>query len=247
MTDFLIGIDDTDEPDSPGTGRLARDLGAALEARGDNVLGVTRHQLLLHPLIPYTSANSAACLLVRSDESDRMALAELVEVFVKVRSAALAEPGVAVVEADKDLSVAADIGGKAQREVLDDVGRLGSLASRAGIELRSTGRGESGLVGAISAVGLRWTGHDGRFIDLDGIRLGWETATVQDLIGQTGVMSVLKEDGEELASEEEVAVDGWLRPSLIGGRPSLVVRRDIARNCWVNAETRKGARYGPRA
>ena len=41
----------------------------------------------------------------------------------------------------------------------------------------STGRGVrlAVKVGADDpAVGLRWTGHDGRFIDLDGIRLGWD-------------------------------------------------------------------------
>ena len=64
---MFIGIDNTDLPDSPGTGKLVRRLGSQLEAHGQGrPLGVTRHQLLVHPSILYTSHNSAACLELES-------------------------------------------------------------------------------------------------------------------------------------------------------------------------------------
>ncbi len=60
---YLIGIDDTDNLESRGTGFRARCLGADLAAAGlARVDGVSRHQLLVHPDIPYTSHNSALCL-----------------------------------------------------------------------------------------------------------------------------------------------------------------------------------------
>ncbi len=62
-TRWLLAIDDTDNAESIGTGRLARMLAAHLEEA--NLFaepGVTRHQLLVHPDIPYTSHNSAACI-----------------------------------------------------------------------------------------------------------------------------------------------------------------------------------------
>jgi hypothetical protein len=62
----LLGVDDTDIlGHKPGTGRLARDLGAHLEqARMTVLVGVVRQQLLVDPRIPYTSHNSPACLIL---------------------------------------------------------------------------------------------------------------------------------------------------------------------------------------
>src|SRR5207248_117992 len=66
MIDLLMGVDDTDVVGrKPGTGRLARELGARLEAQGHaRLVGVVRQQLLVDPRIPYTSHNSPACLLL---------------------------------------------------------------------------------------------------------------------------------------------------------------------------------------
>ncbi|HEY4939067.1 MAG TPA: hypothetical protein VIJ69_08545 [Actinomycetota bacterium] len=67
-TNLLIGIDDTDNLDSKGTGNLAQRLLAALEAEefGQGI-GATRHRLLVDPQIAYTSHNSSACLAWRTD------------------------------------------------------------------------------------------------------------------------------------------------------------------------------------
>jgi hypothetical protein len=43
MSILYIGLDDTDILDSPGTGRLARDIAAGLAERWP-VMGITRHQ-----------------------------------------------------------------------------------------------------------------------------------------------------------------------------------------------------------
>ena len=62
-----IGIDDTDNPDTRGTGFRARQLVDRLHDRDmARTVGVTRHQLLVDDRIPYTSHNSSACLAVTS-------------------------------------------------------------------------------------------------------------------------------------------------------------------------------------
>ena len=62
---YLIGIDDTDNLDGPGTGHRVRQLAVELQAAGLVLSeGITRHQLLVSPEIPYTSHNSSACLTV---------------------------------------------------------------------------------------------------------------------------------------------------------------------------------------
>jgi len=54
---FLIGIDDTDSPQTGGTGGLAFQLGRLLQERtGARLLEVTHHQLWRTPLIPCTRA-----------------------------------------------------------------------------------------------------------------------------------------------------------------------------------------------
>ena len=53
---LLICIDDTDSLDSPGTGQVLEELLACLAEEGLGLGSfITRHQLLIHPDIPYTS------------------------------------------------------------------------------------------------------------------------------------------------------------------------------------------------
>ena len=60
---YFIGIDDTDNLESRGTGFRARQLAQDLQAAGiARLRGITRHQLCVSPEIPYTSHNSSACL-----------------------------------------------------------------------------------------------------------------------------------------------------------------------------------------
>src|SRR5512141_3158159 len=104
MMRYFLGIDDTDVlGQRPGTGRLARDLGAYLEAqRLAQLVGVIRHQLLVDPRIPYTSHNSPACLIVEADgkRSDvRQGLFDVAAGYVATRSAPGSDPGVCVGEA----------------------------------------------------------------------------------------------------------------------------------------------------
>jgi len=63
-----IGFDDTDNIDADvGTGKLARRFEKQLPA-GCSLRGVVRQQLLVDDRIPYTSHNSAACLIVEAPD-----------------------------------------------------------------------------------------------------------------------------------------------------------------------------------
>lgn len=59
----LICIDDTDNIDiKRGTGQLASLLAEEIEQKGwAKCEAVTRHQLFVHPDVPYTSHNSSMC------------------------------------------------------------------------------------------------------------------------------------------------------------------------------------------
>ena len=96
---ILIGLDDTDNATSPGTGNLARRLCGELVRRGMVSLGVTRHQFLVDEAIPYTSHNSGACVAVSSE--DGLGSVEFAFDFVAEASASGSDPGVCIAFGDE--------------------------------------------------------------------------------------------------------------------------------------------------
>lgn len=233
---LFIAIDDTDNPDTFGTGRLSRMLAADLETKGlTGRASVTRHQLLVHPDIPYTSHNSSACL-------EAEGLAAPAEVFEAARDFMAdhlhegANPGLCVCPADAVPPELADLGFRAQKQVL----RLEEgyrLAEGDGLLTWRHGPTGQGIIGALSAVGLRSTGRDGRFIHLDGIRKVHGRVKVVEILSRTAVDAVTTVDGLELAADETVDTMSWVRPSLRGGRTVYLVSDD--QGVWRPALKRK--------
>jgi hypothetical protein len=239
-TGWLVGIDDTDNADSIGTGRLARMLAEHLEARELlTATSVTRHQFLVHPDIPYTSHNSSACIAGLSEETSRAALAELARGFLRDHFHDGANPGLCVCAAEAVPDALVVLGKRAQQEVLrlDEFDRILPAAD---LELWWGGETGQGRIGATSGVALRSTGEDGRFIALRGIRDLEGRVRAGDILVRSAVESVEAEDGTSLASTELVDTRDWVRPALSGGRPVLRVRRDG--RSWVPAERRSKER-----
>lgn len=223
--DFLIGIDDTDANDSIGTGALARELAGRLE-RDLGVIskGVTRHQLLVHPDIPYTSHNSAACIAAESGQS-RDVLAAACRELVLALFHPGADPGLCVGSTEQ-LSRAelADLGRAAQREVVGRE-RAEALARSHQILLEPLGGTGLGIVGALAGCALRATGDDGRFIALPGARQISGAMTVSELLARLRIDAVVDAAGASLAPHETIETQGWVRPELRGGRVLLAVER----------------------
>ncbi len=99
---ILISIDDTDNLESPGTGALASQIAADLESNGWGKSSfITRHQLLVHPDIPYTSHNSAMCF---SAEIEADCLEQVISHsagFLARESAEGSDPGLCVAVIDR--------------------------------------------------------------------------------------------------------------------------------------------------
>jgi hypothetical protein len=236
VTTWYVAIDDTDNLESIGTGRLARMLADHLEAAGLlSDTSVTRHQLLVHPDIPYTSHNSSACIGGVGDAGARDALAETARAFLGRHFHAGSNPGLCVCPADAVPSALVEIGRRAQRDVL----RLDAFdreVSGLGVTLWSSGDTGQGRIGAASGVGLRRSGEDGRFIGLRGIRELAGVIAVRDVLARSAIRAVESEAGERLPAETIVDTDDWVRPALRGGHPVFVVREEHGR--WVPAERR---------
>jgi len=235
-TSWLLAIDDTDNEESIGTGRLARMLAEHLEQAGLLVEpSVTRHQLLVHPDIPYTSHNSAACIEAAGRPEIAAKLLECARSFLLENFHAGANPGLCVCRADAVPDRLVELALRAQREVLR-LEEFDDTVSKLGLGLWWSGETGQGRIGACSGAALRSTGEDGRFIGLQGIRDLTGALPAAEILGRSGVAAVETTDGRALAPDTRVDTRGWVRPSLRGGRPVLVVREQDGG--WVPDERR---------
>lgn len=241
MARFLIGIDDTDNDVSPGTGQLARRLAGEAVRRGASHCGITRHQFLVDSRIPYTSHNSGACMAIEWPRAaDEL---EFAMDLIGAWSASGSDPGVCIAREDAVPPAIVTWGERATREVLtmDEAARL---AAAAGIGLRALGGSGQGIIGALGSVGLRAGGNEGRFLDLPGLRELGERVGRADLsrLGICVQHEILEAVPTPLSGATSTRDDageqcydtlGWVRPRLVGGRPVLPVKWSSEHDAWI--------------
>lgn len=233
---LLVAIDDTDnsEPDCVGTGRRARLLASELVDRGlARAATVTRHQLLVHPEIPFTSHNSAACIDAEEVRAPLAEVADAAREHLLAHPNAGANPGLCVAAAASVPAFLLAFAKRAQSEVLG-LDEADAVAARLNGVVWSGGETGQGRIGALAALALRHSGEDGRFIGLPGIRACEGVMTVAEIRARTPITRVETLEGEALADDVSIDTRDWVRPSLRGGRPVLRVRWLDGR--WVPEE-----------
>jgi hypothetical protein len=235
-TRWLIAIDDTDNLESIGTGRLARMLAAHLVEEGQIAdPTITRHQLLVHPDVPYTSHNSSACIGAVGEDGAGDKLFELAKSFLAEHEQKGANPGLCVSAMDAVPTPLPALGRRAQQVVLD-LGDFDAEIDPFGLRIWSSGETGQGRIGAVCGVALRSTGQDGRFIDLPGIRSVKGRARVAEVLERTGVDRVVSDAGVILEPDVEIETRDWIRPDLRQGLAVFEVRWE--RGAWVPATRR---------
>lgn len=221
----LLGIDDTDVlGHKPGTGRLARDLGAHLAGAGVRPAAVLRHQLLVDPRIPYTSHNSPACVILEVETERQIEpIFEAAAAWVAARAARGSDPGICLASEDAVDPAVVAWGLRAGGEVLARQAAL-ALAAATGTRLRELGGTGDGVIGALAAVGLTRWGNAGRFLELSGgLRDFGEVVSAATLL-ERGITPVsAARNGEPVPPAARIRTGDWVRPRLIGGRPVLLV------------------------
>ena len=155
------------------------------------VFGVTRHQLFVHPDIPYTSHNSNAVIHVQADGDE--AKSHLYEVAEQVMLGDFLEgsdPGLAVASTSDITSSLVVYGQDAKCTVLTQE-RARTLAKNLHIRLKGLGGTEDGVIGAMAGLGLACSGNDGRYLQKGDIR---------EIIGSCAVETLLKHGIDEVCS-----------------------------------------------
>jgi hypothetical protein len=224
---LLLGVDDTDViGQKPGTGRLARDLGAYLQQRGlARLVGVVRHQLLVDPRIPYTSHNSPACLIVTAAASAAQEIFDVAGGYIVTRCAPGSDPGLCVAEQEKVGAEVVRFGQRASSEVVSKL-EATTVASGQDLILQELGGTGDGIIGALAAVGLTAAGNAGRFLEWHGgLRDLGERVAAAELRRRGIEILCIARDGEPVPSNAMITTGDWVRPRLLLGRPVLLVER----------------------
>jgi tRNA(Ile2) C34 agmatinyltransferase TiaS len=218
---IYIGIDDTDTLDSRGTGRLARNIATEL-SRKYQIFGVTRHQLLVHPDIPFTSHNSCAAIHAEAQST------AMEEIFCTAKKLMLedfiegSDPGLAIAASSQITPGAVAFGLDAKTIVVTQE-RARKVARNSKIHFAGLGGTNGGIIGAIAGVGLASLKNDGRFLlkgknrELSGVR------SISEVIN-AGIDEVSTLQGETV-NEGKVQIPKNATPSFIQGKAVLFVEQ----------------------
>ena len=224
----LISIDDTDDLESPGTGELASEIARMIRVRNwGETFFITRHQLLIHPDIPYTSHNSAMCFSADIDpECTDILIADAGKYLVE-QSAPGSDPGLCVVltESLSEPEALVSFGQSAKSIVLTKNDAY-DLAQRLGIHLSEHGGTGQGVIGALAGAGLRLSGNDGRMRGKIVLDSGLKQFSVKVLCGHRDVDAVQTLAGDLLPDEAVVNLGDKVKTVLIGGLSTLLVTQD---------------------
>jgi hypothetical protein len=218
---YLIGIDDTDNLESRGTGHRVRELADWLSASHlAEPQGITRHQLLVDPQIPYTSHNSSACLAVDTERAEDVWNAA--RQFLLLTSAPGSDVGLCLARWDSITAEVLNYGRRAKVEVLTML-EAHEAASRSEIRCEGlTGTG-GGVIGALAGIGLHRAGNDGRFLWLPGLRDLKGKYPIEEILAKGHIERICTVGDEELSTENIVDVGEWVRPVLRNGKSTLYV------------------------
>ena len=243
----LICIDDTDTLESKGTGTIADELRILIETKGFGSCGeVTRHQLLLHEDIDYTSHNSSMCFDAVVKEGVLPTLIPELYDHLQRESAEGSDPGLAVADIDSPLINKERLityGVDAKKIVLTK-----ELAYRTakenGIYLNEAGGTGAGVIGALAGFGLRLGGNDG---EVKGGRESFEkgeTYTVAGLKTDGRIQAVCTPEGQEAEDGDRVYIAWKAKPLLMNHKITLLVLPTETAGHWCTMGKEELREYG---
>jgi hypothetical protein len=222
---IFVAIDDTDNIESRGTGVLAEILSNILVQKGwGTSSAVTRHQMLIHPDIPYTSHNSSMCFTaeIKKDILDKFIM--FAQDFIERESESGSDPGLCIAVGSKVRSSdkLIDFGKSAKQRVLKKKDAY-DLARLVNVHLSEHGGTGLGIIGSLAGVGLRMTGNDGRFKGHFVIKPAGTHISVKEIKKYTHVDIVQSLDGKILKDDEMVTLGEKVKAVLLRNMSTMLV------------------------
>lgn len=227
----FVCIDDTDNLESIGTGKLASIMIEQIEEQGMGKCSyITRHQLYVHPDIPYTSHNSSMCFVIDHRGDIYIPLKELAMDFLVKRSAEGSDPGLCIVQIEKlnkkSQQILMDYGKKAKIEVLTKYIAY-EMARNLGVHLSEHGGTGGGIIGALAGVGLRLTGNDGRIRGKIRFPLPGNVLTVKEILDNSTIDEVRDLGGELISKDEKVILGEKVKTVFLDYNEVLLIYKKL--------------------
>ncbi|WP_414469789.1 ABC transporter substrate-binding protein [Methanobacterium sp. ACI-7] len=219
---IYVCVDDTDNLKSRGTGRLARAIAAKLSEKYP-LVGVTRHQLYVHPDIPFTSHNS--CAVIHLDTDDKESIDDIFEIAKKEIQDDFIEgsdPGLSVAH-ESQITPSLIAYAKDAKDTVLTQEKARTLAKNLNIRLEGLGGTEDGVIGSMAGLGLAYAGNDGRFLLKDSIRDLLGPQPVEKLI-EAGIDAIYTLDGRVVTEGLILNAEGKsVKPCPVNGKCILFV------------------------
>ena len=238
---LYVAFDDTDTLDcGRGTGKIARWFERELPEKC-RVWGIVRQQLLVDESIPYTSHNSALCVVLDApDDTVVTALIERAVQHIQKHFIEGSDPGICVASGGNgSLAGLMEFG---KRCTLRKVTQQDALKSAAAVHLSGHGGTNDGIIGAAAAVGLTALGESGRLIELNGNQRlrDFSAQTTAAELRQHGIQPVsIDRDAKWILDDDLIDNGGWLRPRLWFGNIILPVMPHEQPGCWKTLAGRR--------
>ena len=220
---IYICMDDTDNLESRGTGKLSRTIAKTL-SKDYSVYGVTRHQLYKHPDIPYTSHNTCSVIHIENmgtdfiDELFEAVKKEMMDDFIEG-----SDPGLAVAHENQITPALVAFGNDAKYTILNQE-KARNLAHNLGIRLEGLGGTEDGVIGAMAGLGLASTKNDGRFL-IVGHNKFTGPKTAEELL-DSGIDGIYTLDGCPITKGLIFNNGKLVKPCPVGGKVILFVEEE---------------------
>jgi len=218
---IYVGIDNTGNSGSVGTGKFARQIAGEISKKYP-VYGVTRHQFYVHHDINFSLHNFCAVIHVDTEKEYVVDVFEIVKNKMHADFNEGSNPGLAVAH-ESCISPAVVAYGKDAKDGILTQERAWNLAKNSNILLEGFGETENGVIGAMAGLGLAFTRNDGRFLQIGKIRKLKGPEPVEKLI-DAGIEKVITLDGryitKGIVSNEG---DKPVKPSPINGEVVLFV------------------------
>lgn len=246
LVKLLICIDDTDNLESKGTGSIADEMRQIINQEGFGKCGVvTRHQLLLHQDIPYTSHNSSMCFDCEIVASQYETLIKNLSTYLRKESASGSDPGICVTEINSETDVPAliDFGLRAKKRILTK-NEAYHIADKLGIFLKEEGGTGQGVIGALAGVGLRLGGNDGEVKgEIQQYKKG-RTYSVAYLLSGSIIEKVCDAEYNIIPENQQVYITWKAKPILVDHRIVLLVKWSDEKQSWVTMEKKEMRAFG---
>ena len=222
---IIISIDDTDNLESRGTGAVAALIVQEIQQKAWGACRyITRHQLFVHPDIPYTSHNASMCFQADIRESCLDEVTDFACRFLAAESATGSDPGLCIAAVSRIGNPEALIAfGQKAKSVVLTMAEAYALAHDLGIHLSEHGGTGQGIIGALAGAGLRLSGSDGRLRGRISVQAANGVARVVDLCGHADIEAVRSVEGVNLRGTDLVRVEDRVKTVFLDGKSVLLV------------------------